>query len=489
VDDVCCDSACDGSCEACAAALTGAADGTCDFVTRDTDPDAECAATAACNGCGACEGGQFVDSLAFGDGSDDVVGRLSFTAAEEMLLAGSFFGDLDLGGGVLPNAGDRDIFAGRLTSTGMHAWSASYGSSSPDQYGVKLLLDSDGNQILVGNFVGAIDFGGGPISNPTNPTSLDVFVVKLAANGTHIWSKRFGGDGIQTVSDAVVDGTDVILIGQYVNDIDFGTTALTGHTKFQTFVAKLDTNGDEVWAKEFTTPDLPGAGVFAGSLVVNSIGEVYATGKYKGVTDFGGGGVASVIGHDAYLVKLAANGNYTWHETAGASGEQVGFGVAVDGDGDVLWTGTLSGPMTIGTGSTLDTNGGDDVFVAKLDAGGNHLWSQSFGDTSDQIGSALAVDANDDVIIVGSSTGTVDYGGCPLAASGQDVLVLKLDTDGNHLFSRTFGDGDDQYARGVAVESSGEIVVVGNFSGDIDFGGGAHTSAGGIDIFVSRLTP
>ena len=56
-----------------------------------------------------------------------------------------------------------------------------------------------------------------------------------------------------------------------------------------------------------------------------------------------------------------------------------------------------------------------------------------------------------------------------------------------HLWSKRFGDGDDQHARSVAVDASGNVIVTGYFYGTIDFGGGALTSAGGGDIFVAKF--
>lgn len=53
-DGVCCDAACSGTCEACLVSKTGGANGTCDFVTNNTDPDAECSGLLTCNGAGAC---------------------------------------------------------------------------------------------------------------------------------------------------------------------------------------------------------------------------------------------------------------------------------------------------------------------------------------------------------------------------------------------------------------------------------------------------
>jgi hypothetical protein len=65
--------------------------------------------------------------------------------------------------------------------------------------------------------------------------------------------------------------------------------------------------------------------------------------------------------------------------------------VAVDGAGNVLLTGDFDGTVDFG-GGPLTSAGSDDIFVAKLDAQGNHLWSKRFGDSYYQQADAVTVD-------------------------------------------------------------------------------------------------
>jgi len=103
--------------------------------------------------------------------------------------------------------------------------------------------------------------------------------------------------------------------------------------------------------------------------------------------DFGGGPLVSQGGDDAFVVKLDAGGQHLWSKSFGdASGQKVN-GIAVDGSGNVVVTGQLSGSIDIG-GGPLVSQGGDDVFAAKLDAGGLHIWSKSFGGAEHQAGVA-----------------------------------------------------------------------------------------------------
>ncbi|MBI4705509.1 MAG: hypothetical protein HY744_30820 [Deltaproteobacteria bacterium] len=119
---------------------------------------------------------------------------------------------------------------------------------------------------------------------------------------------------------------------------------------------------------------------------------------------------------------------------------------------------------------------------------GAQLWSKAFGGAS--IGYSVAVDGSGSALVTGSFDGTVDFGGGPLtSAGGYDIFVAKLDNAGGHLWSKSFGDASGQGGWAIAADGSGNVLVTGGFAGAVDFGGGPLTSAGGGDIFVAKLDP
>ncbi len=129
---------------------------------------------------------------------------------------------------------------------------------------------------------------------------------------------------------------------------------------------------------------------------------------------------------------------HLWSQRFGDTGFDSGYAIAVDGARNVLVTGWFQGTVDFGGGPLTNAGGFDsfDIFVAKYDAAGAHLWSQSFGDTDSDRGSAIAVDADDNVLVTGRFQGTVDFGGGPLTSAGStDIFVTKFDAAGAHLFS------------------------------------------------------
>jgi len=135
--------------------------------------------------------------------------------------------------------------------------------------------------------------------------------------------------------------------------------------------------------------------------------------------------------------------------------------VAVDGAHDVVLAGIFSGTASFG-GDVLTSAGGADVFVAKLDPTGKHLWSKRFGGPSDQLANDVAVDASGAIVLGGLYYHSIDFGGGPLPDVGATLTwyVAKLDPWGGYVFAQQPESGVGSVA-GVAADPSGGVAVVG----------------------------
>jgi hypothetical protein len=177
-------------------------------------------------------------------------------------------------------------------------------------------------------------------------------------------------------------------------------------------------------------------------------------------------------------------------KSGGANGYSVVRGLAADEQGNVFVVGEFQG-TTSGGAINVASAGGVDIFLAKLDPAGQTLWAKSFGNSADQYGYSVAVDANGNVFITGKIVGNVDFGGGAPgvgAGAGDNLFVAKLDPSGNPLWSKAFGDDAIQIGYGVAATPDGDVVVAGSLSGSADFGGGISlSSAGKADVVVARL--
>ncbi len=184
-----------------------------------------------------------------------------------------------------------------------------------------------------------------------------------------------------------------------------------------------------------------------------------------------------------------AGGGPPWSLRWGDGARQALLRLASDARGHLLVAAQLRGSLDVGTGP-LTSAGSNDVLVAKLDPGGRTLWSRRFGDADVQNVNHLATGPAGDVFVIGNFIGTLDFGGPPLFNPGdEDIFLARLDAEGRTLWSRRFGDMGEQGGHLVAVDAEGDVLIAGRFHGSVDFGGGPLVSAGLSDVYLARLSP
>ena len=162
----------------------------------------------------------------------------------------------------------------------------------------------------------------------------------------------------------------------------------------------------------------------------------------------------------------------------------------MDAAGNVIIAGDFWGGIDFG-GSLLKSSGDRDIFIAKFDRNGRHQWSQRFGDPAEQVAVGVQVDSTGSIFLASAFTGTLDFGGTPLVSKGRySIALAKLDPDGRHLWSRSFGEGGYYVPECLAVTANGRAVVAGRFVGSLDFGGGKIAcQSAQTDIFVAAVSP
>jgi hypothetical protein len=330
---------------------------------------------------------------------------------------------------------------------------------------------------------GTVDFGGGPL---VSAGSADAYLVKLDANGGHVWSKRFGSTGNQQIGHVAVDGAgDLLLTGYFQTTIDLGGGVMTSAGSYDVFIAKLDTDGNLYWSKRFGDAGLQ----FGSALAPDATNAFYVVGSFEGTIDFGGGALTSGGAYDIFVAKFNPGGTRIWSKSFGGIGYQRAASVAVDSTGAAVIAGRFANSVNFG-GDLLTSGGGDDAYVAKFNALGNHMWSKRFGDGMDQKINSLAIDGNNNIVLAGDSEGQVNFGGGPLTSAGeQDIFLAKLLPDGQHVWSTRFGDSASQTNSALAIDAANNIVLLGQYAGSIDVGLGALVSSGQSDILVAKFGP
>jgi FlgD Ig-like domain len=422
-------------------------------------------------------------SQRFGDEAAQRGSCLSSDASGNVFISGQFEGTVDLGGDLLTSEGDHDIFLAKFDASGNHQWSHSFGGTDYDN-APSIAVDASGNVVMAGYFRSTLNLGGETFI--ATDGDWDLFLAKFDSNGNHLWSDSFGDGDTQLTFAVAVDASDnIIWTGHFYQTIDFGGGVLTSTSGHDMYLAKFDPNGNHIWSDSYSSTGSESSS----QLAVDASGNVVVGGRFDGTVDFGGGLLTTAGGNDVYVVKFGPDGTHLWSHSFGDENFQQIGGLAVDPSESVVLTGSYLGAVDFG-GGVLTSAGSYDIFLAKYNSSGDHVWSYRFGDTGTQHTHAVAFDASDNVVITGGFSGTVDFGGGPLTATGtpfSDIFLAKLDADGNHLWSERFGDAALDVAKTVALDPWDNILLSGRFRGSTDFGGGVLTSAGGDDVFLTKF--
>ena len=352
-------------------------------------------------------------------------GHIDIDAARNCYVSGSAYGDFAGPGSLI---GGNDAVAVKYDANGVEQWRRQVGTAEGDS-GAGMALDSAGNPYLAGRTYGVM---GGP-----NQGASDAFVMKLDPNGNTIWTAQTGtsyhetvaGVGLDAAGNSYVGGDglppsseldrDLFLAkvdpnGQVLWRNDYGSTAwdycnalavdaagnsyLAGSTSgdygatslgsSDVFVAKYDSDGNEVWVAQFGSD----RGDRAYGIALGANGEVYATGESLGV--MGPGGQDAVW--SGFLTRIDADGTYQWTQQFGAGEGTEGSAVAVDQTGAVWVTGQVDVPNT-----TFQPDG----FIRRFTSDGQELWADYFTSSLRDAPRGIAVDSDFTCYIAGYTDG------------------------------------------------------------------------------------
>jgi hypothetical protein len=283
-----------------------------------------------------------------------------------------------------------------------------------------------------------------------------------------------GGVNAMDVATDVNGNSYTLSTGTTQVDFDPNPPVLLGPSAACGAVTKFDPNGNVVWVKFITKIGGPSSGISFSSIYLKN-GFIYFGGNYNGTYDFDASGVTNSLNGVAanFIAKWDLDGNYQWAKSFGSNGTTIND-INVDGNGEVFFTGSFNSSISFPGAGFINTIGGLDIFVCKLDNLGNGVWIYSYGSLTDDEGYGITSTSTGNVYLTGHFRSTVDFDPSAslnnkTSAGGEDIFLQKIDGSGNIVWTQTFGStGDD---RGLCITSDGDdnIILSGAISGIVDF--------------------
>jgi hypothetical protein len=276
-------------------------------------------------------------------------------------------------------------------------WSRTYGGED-GELAFSLVVTSDGGYALAGY---TYSFGAG---------GSNFWLVKTDSYGNMQWNKTYGG----LTAHSLIQTSD-------------GGFALAGETIFFStsaqdfYVVKTDSDGNMQWNRTYGGEHND----IAHSLVETSDGG------------FAIAGHTGWLVQDFLLIKTDADGNMLWNRTYGGYASDFAYSLVETSDGGYAIAG--------------ETNSFDGLWLVKTDVNGNMMWNRTYSEGSVWDTCSLVVTSDGGFAIAGDSGG----------AGFADFLLVKTDNQGNMEWSRTYGGTEGDYAYSLVETSDGGYAIAG----------------------------
>jgi gliding motility-associated-like protein len=345
-----------------------------------------------------------------------------------------------------------------------------------------LTLDNSRNVYIAGQFQDSIDIGAP--SKLLSNGKVDAYLAKYDSDNNYQWHVQIGDVGRDRPKNIFIDKSgDLVLCGFYDDNFSINGENLTTHTtgKFDSYIAKFDTDGNLIWAKKVAWGP---QNIKAQYVTIDAMNNIYVTSNSTDTIYFEGDTLTTSNGKtQIFVAKFDSNGNLLWTKQILSSSSVPDDNVIIEiyaaTLNEIYLGGFFTDTLTIeGTDVISQSGTEEDIIIIKINSSGNLQWLRQAG----SVGSAdrcngISTDIYGNVYITGyitslanfDSTSLASFDASPLISNGNyDMMIAKYNKNGILQWKTNNGNSGADIGYGAYV-SENIVLFTGYYSGEVIF--------------------
>lgn len=316
----------------------------------------------------------------------------------------------------------------------------------------------------------------GDVVSTKTTIQYDFWLLKFDANDNLEWQKTYGGSNDEK--------------GYKIIQTQDGGFAVIGYSKSSDGDLVINEGFEDVWILKLNAlgviewkTNTGFSGSDKGFSIIQTLEGGYFLGAILDVTASGGLGNSKTLnrhaGGDFWGIKISNTGSIEWRKYFGGTNTEICYDAVEVVDGYLL----------IGSSDSLDVDiknnkGSYDFWVVKIDKNGLLVWEKSFGGKEIDESYQIIKTADNNFLIVGETRSSDQD--VSSQNGGADVWVLKIDSNGEMLWEKTYGGANFDAAKAITLTNDGNFLIAGNTrSVDND----VTNNNGENDVWVLKINP